>query len=50
MIRELESRLQQVSGDMESLNQAKVQLESDKAQLQERCDRLQGELIDYQAR
>ena len=48
--RDFETRMQQVSTDAESAKQVKVQLEAERASLQNKCDKLQGELIDYQAR
>ena len=42
--------MQQVSTDAEAVNKAKTHIETEKASLQDKCDRLQGEVIDYQAR
>ena len=50
MIRELESRVHQLSEDAETLTKIRSELEREKVQLTEKCDRLEGELMDYKAR
>ena len=50
MTRTLETRIQQVSRDGESVKEAKAQLESEKKGLQEKCERLHADVIDFQAR
>ena len=50
MTRTLETRIQQVSRDAESVKEAKAQLENEKKGLQEKCERLHADVIDFQAR
>lgn len=50
VIKELEGRLLQLSQDTETLGKIRSQLEQEKSVLTEKCDKLQGELIDFQAR
>ena len=50
MTRTLESRIQQVSCDAENVKEAKAHVENEKRSLQEKCERLHTEVIDFQAR
>ena len=50
MIRELETRVQQLSVEAETLSRVRGQLEHDRCELETKVERQQGELHDFQLR
>ena len=50
VIHELEARVSQLSEDADNLTRIRAELERDKAALTDKCDKLEGEVMDYRAR
>ena len=50
LIRELESRVQQLTFEAESMTKIRIQLEKDKAELEGKVERLSLDVADYQSK